>query len=289
MKQEERAKHARNTGREPNIAGRAPQQRKEQKKSPVIILLLLLVILTAAAVLVMLLFGLIRARQTEERTDAAPASETAVQTPPPTPLPTEVPAETPKPEPEAVYRQILEKYAMAAKLKADTQMLADEGLSLMTVYGYGSNGPEHIGYLLQDLDGNDTPELLIGSRTGDAYTDRIVLDLYTIEGDCPVRVFSSEEQNRYYLCPDGVIANEALFSPYEYFYAYLDYSAGELKLREKIGFDMKADKNDPWYREDASGSKTPVSEEEAMQTVNTVKEGYLSPAYTSFSEYNQTS
>ena len=258
----------------------------KKRKSPLVIVLLVLDILVALAIVGMLLYGFLRDRQREVQVIEIPPEVTApVETPEPTPEPTPVPVETPAPQPIDYYRNVLNTYASAVAGREGAETLTEKGLNPMAAAGYGENAPNHIGYLLQDLDHDGVDELLIGSLTGDMYVDQIVLDLYTIENGAVKKVFSSEENDRYYLCTDGSVANEASSSAYDSYYAYYDYAAGELKLREKIGFDMMSNRTDPWYRQAADGTQTAISEGEAIALTNAVRDTYVSAAYQPFASY----
>ena len=136
-------------------------------------------------------------------------TEAPAETPAPTPEPTEPPVETPAPQPIDYYRDILSRYAAATAAKTGPEELSSGGLNPFMAYSYGENGQEHIGYLLRDIDQDGTEELLIGFLTGDMYTDQIVLELYALENGNVTKVFSSGERDRYYLCSDSMIANEA--------------------------------------------------------------------------------
>ena len=66
------------------------------------------------------------------------------------------------------------------------------------------------GYLIDDLNGDHIPELIIS--TADAmesgYAVGMIYDLYTYQDGQVVHLISSGERDRYYLCEDSVIANE---------------------------------------------------------------------------------
>lgn len=211
-------------------------------------------------------------RYIDARTPATPAP-TAEPTPEPVP-------ETPAPDAGAIYQDILSRYRSAAASMMDMSQLTDAGLNYMAAYAYGSEPLNRIGYCRMDYDGDGVEELLIGCCTGDSYTDQIVLEMYTIADGKPVQIFSSGERDRYYICSDRVIANEGSSSAYDSAYAYYDYAGGELKLREKIEFSMTTDKNAPWFRIDANGTRTGIEESEALAATQAAQAKYIALAYT---------
>ena len=258
----------------------------KKKRSPLVVFLLVLDILVALAILGMIAYGFLRDRQEARIPETPPVTEAPAETPAPTPEPTEPPVETPAPQPIDYYRDILSRYAAATAAKTGPEELSSGGLNPFMAYSYGENGQEHIGYLLRDIDQDGTEELLIGFLTGDMYTDQIVLELYALENGNVTKVFSSGERDRYYLCSDSMIANEASSSAYDSYYAYYDYTDGALRLREKIGFDMAANRTDPWYREAADSSRSVIQEEEAISLTNAVRSTYISAPYIPFSSYS---
>lgn len=201
------------------------------------------------------------------------------------PIQTPIP-ETPKPQktPEEIYAPVIRKYksAVAAKMNAENLVLQD--LNYMTAYCYGDVPLDSVGYVLHDLEGNGIPELLIGSRTGDEYQDKIVLDLYAIkDGQC-VRVFQSGERQRYYLCSDGSFANENSSSAFESSRIRYGYSDGEMLMQETVIFDMNADRVNPWFYE-ADGKKTGIPETEALAKMSAWEKSYVIINYTPLSQF----
>ena len=59
--------------------------------------------------------------------------------------------------------------------------------------------PETVGYAVDDLNDDGTPELIIGTTSGDEFYGKLVFVLYTVGKDGePVQLFSSIERDRYY-------------------------------------------------------------------------------------------
>lgn len=200
----------------------------------------------------------------------------------------EVPVQTPEPVPEKqpieIYAPVIEKYISAAASKMAAEDLIKVDLNYMAAYCYGDSPLERLGYLLYDLDADGIPELLIGSRIGDEYQDKIVLELYTIKDSQPVRLFSSGERQRYYLCSDGTIANENSSSAFASSNIYYKYAGGELTVTDSIIFDMAADRNAPWFYE-AGGERTKIEESAALARMSEMQAKYVVLNYTPFSQY----
>ena len=256
-------------------------KRRKTKKSGLIIALLILIIIAAAALLCATILGIMKTRQLDQNTQPVntPESVSAVE---PTAEPAAEPEQTP--EPIDLYADILTAYYQAISQRMDAGNLTENGLNYMLAYSYGDSPLSRIGYTLQDLDGDGTEELLIGCRTGDAYSDEIVLELFTVKDGAAVNIFSSGERDRYYLCSDGTIANEASSSAFESHFRYYTYQNGALALREEFGFDLAANRNEPWYRVSADGEKTVISEDEASAATERYKNSYIAVAYTPFAE-----
>ena len=62
------------------------------------------------------------------------------------------------------------------------------------------------GWLLRDLDGDGTPELLLGADWGDGYG--VIFNIYRLDGAKAVRVVDGWSRSRYFLCSDGTLAHE---------------------------------------------------------------------------------
>lgn len=124
------------------------------------------------------------------------------------------------------------------------------------------------GWLLRDLDGDGTPELLLGADWGDGHT--VIFNIYRLDGAQAVRVVDGWNRSRWYLCTDGSLAHEGSDGASEGTYSYYRYENGALRhLETVISLDgwLYSDTTDHYV-----GGKgfRPVSEDEA----NAVREKY---------------
>ena len=117
------------------------------------------------------------------------------------------------------------------------------------------------GWLLRDLDGDGTPELLLGADWGDGHT--VIFNIYRLDGAQAVRVVDGWNRSRWYLCTDGSLAHEGSDGASEGTYSYYRYENGALRhLETVISLDgwLYSDTTDHYV-----GGKgfRPVSEDEA--------------------------
>ena len=188
------------------------------------------------------------------------------------------------------YDTILETYYTAISEQWDASELTDAYLSYMVRNAYTAPEPlSYLGYAFLDIDGNGVDELLIGTvqESDEDLTYRMIYDLYTLTNDTPTLVFSGGDRNRFYLCSDGTIANEASNSAYQSADFYFALEGDTLVLKEGLLFDADYDGENPWFLTtntnwDAAGD-TPITEEEAMDLFKRYEAMYQAVAYTPFS------
>lgn len=148
---------------------------------------------------------------------------------------------------------------------------------------------ETLGYLIKDIDGNGVDELIFGANTDgwdNGGWDGIIYDLYTIVNGKVFRVLDGWERNRYYLCENGCIANEASSSSSESSYNYYAYSGTELTLVESVIHNSFQDEKNPWFysteNEPDIKNAEPISQDKAAEVMN--KYAHEHPQYTPFVE-----
>ena len=104
----------------------------------------------------------------------------------------------------SAYEPIVLQYRYALEENWSGQQLVDADMNFMVQ----NVPPETVGYAVEDLDGNGTPELIIGTNCADVFYEKMVFLLYTVgENGEPVQLFSSIERNRYYFAGGSRFAN----------------------------------------------------------------------------------
>ncbi len=144
--------------------------------------------------------------------------------------------------PEA-YENILN----VAKEVLNGNPAANENKTISVIFNMlaGTDFAANAGFYVTDLDGNGTPELLLGENQ--PMSDSTVFyDLYTIKDGELVHVFDGWDRNRYYLCTNGGFANEGSSSAFESSTAYYYYTNGELRLMQSVIYNANANPENPW-------------------------------------------
>lgn len=157
--------------------------------------------------------------------------------PVPTAAPTAVPTAEPAAEPSApseadpiaAYADVFATYTTLLSEGWGGEELMAHDLPLPIMYCVGDAPFDNIGYLLLDVDGDGTQELLTGTLISDEFYVPIVFEMYTLtpEGSV-VRVFSSQERARYYLCEDNSFLFEGANSAADSVSCSYSYAAGTL-------------------------------------------------------------
>lgn len=95
------------------------------------------------------------------------------------------------------------------------------------------------GWLLRDLDGDGTSELLLGADWGDGYG--VIFNIYRLDGAKAVRVVDGWSRSQYFLCSDGTLEHEWSGGADHWGRTYLRY--GETLLPIESVFD----RGGVWY------------------------------------------
>ena len=95
------------------------------------------------------------------------------------------------------------------------------------------------GWLLRDLDGDGTSELLLGADWGDGCG--VIFNIYRLDGAKAVRVVDGWSRSQYFLCSDGTLAHEWSGGADHWGRTYLRY--GETLLPIESVFD----RGGVWY------------------------------------------
>lgn len=129
------------------------------------------------------------------------------------------------------------------------------------------------GYLIKDINGDGIDELILGQNvTGsELYStwDSIIYNIYSMSDGAPVQVLNGWERNRYYLCENGIIANEGISGAGNSNYSYFTFKESKLYLVESVIYDGMRDADNPWFYStksvyDAEDAE-PINEERATE------------------------
>ena len=88
------------------------------------------------------------------------------------------------------------------------------------------------GWLLRDLDGDGSPELLLGADWGNGHS--VIFNIYRLDGARAVRMINGWNRSRWYLCTDGSLAHEGSDGASEGTYSYYRYENGALRHLETV-------------------------------------------------------
>lgn len=161
-------------------------------------------------------------------------------------------------------------------IDAARQSVASDDIELADKYGFSFQicilNPDYEipGYLIKDIDGDGTEELIFGSNTvkPDDW-DGVIYDIYTISDSELVHVFEGWDRNTGYFCENGIIENTAAGGAIYTEYNYYTYESGRLNVVESVIYDGWKDEKNPWFHStDPEGNKenaAPINEEQAQE------------------------
>lgn len=192
---------------------------------------------------------------------------------------------------EELYDPIILKYKDAISKKLNFDQVANMGVSELCAYFEGSADLAKVGYLIEDIDDNGTPELLIGNINGDEYLDFCVLEMYTIDNGKAVSVFQSYERNMFFSLKNGEFENmgsSSAFYSTDTIYT-LAGNGKDLKLKEGLIFDSESKGKDHWFKTKDNDGKTGndenISTEEAQKISMKYDGMRVQLKYTKLSDY----
>lgn len=190
------------------------------------------------------------------------------------------PVEMPDGEPEAetagmtAEEPVVENEFYQKLISAVRKCIAGEEVEMPEEYDFSVSihmfPGDTLGYFIEDIDGDGTEELVIGDTWGEDHT--LIYNIYTMSGGELVRAADGWERNQYYLCENGMIANEGSSGAANSSYAYFTFDGTELHLIESIIYDGFKDPENPWFYStesvyDAEYAE-PVSEEQAREIMS---------------------
>ena len=179
------------------------------------------------------------------------------------------------------YDEIIRKYYEGMASGWSMEDFRENDLCYLAGYEMGESS---LGYCTMDINGDGIEELMIGSVNADADTS-MFFDLYTMVNGQRSLVISSGERDRYYLCEDHTIANEASGGAMSSSFKYYDFVSGQLQIKENVFLDGFDHPENPWFyttTEDCTDYSIPISEEEGQNIRG--KYSHMNIPYVSLSE-----
>ena len=143
---------------------------------------------------------------------------------------------------DPLYEEVIAKVAAVLRREGETE----DNFSYLYSMMAGREEANDLGFYVEDLDLNGTPELLFGinepmmNRTG-------FYDLYTIKDGELISVFSGGERSRYYLTENGPILHEGSNSAFNSFTSLSSYKDGKLQLLQSFIYDARTNEEHPWF------------------------------------------
>lgn len=143
-----------------------------------------------------------------------------------------VPAPEETPTVLEAYAAVIGEYYTVLQEDWDAAQVMEAGLNYMVADSFFETPTEDIGYAVEDLDGDGTEELIIGSRREDDFYGKLIFSLYTLDSSgAPQLLFDSTERDRYYYAGGIRFANLGSSD-------WNDSFVTTLKLQDKEMIDM---------------------------------------------------
>lgn len=135
------------------------------------------------------------------------------------------------------YAGLIKSYETALSESWGGGKLMENNMNFMMADCYGSNPFEQIGYWIGDIDSDGTSEFVVGTTATvtDDFYGKLIFDCYTLDenGSC-MKVFGSEERNRYYYAGDNMFVNIGSSGATDSFETIVKYEAGELSADSSV-------------------------------------------------------
>ena len=129
---------------------------------------------------------------------------------------------------ERLYWPIIDSYAAALSRGLLPSEMTDAGLN-WAVVDHCEDPLNEAGWTIEDIDGNDTPELLIGKQSFETGRGTPIYSLYTLDGEyIPVEVFSGFTRSMYYFIKDNYFHHHGSAGVGNDSESYFEYSNGRL-------------------------------------------------------------
>ena len=190
-------------------------------------------------------------------------------------------------EGKALYAAQLGRYAAALSEQWPEGRYFENGMSELAGYYYEGDARANVGVFFPDLDGDGSPEMVIGAISG-ADTDPAVLEIWTVKDGAPVMLAQSHARDRYYveyLADENawLIANEGSNGAASSVWFYYGLRNSELALMQGVTSESGA-----WYMTydtdyDVSND-TPSDEATCLAIIDSHTEHYAALDYTPYTE-----
>lgn len=106
------------------------------------------------------------------------------------------------------YTALLQQYHTALAEQWNAAQMQEAGLNPIAADICPADPLAQLGYCTEDLDGDGTPELVIGTTRGDDLSGTLIVSLYTLDPDiAPQLLFDSTAQSCYYYAGNAGFAN----------------------------------------------------------------------------------
>ena len=157
------------------------------------------------------------------------------------------------------YGSVISSYFRAyANGATDAGYAYENGIS--EFIGYSS----HVGYAIEDLDGDGMPELLIAGMGTDDFSNGVLYDLYTLKNGQPTQIVCSSARDRYYLRADGSILNEGSGGAGHSAYIVSSVRGSELVPSASVFTYFDGQPTDGYYYSSSGSSYQPGIYDEAI-------------------------
>ena len=193
-------------------------------------------------------------------------------------------------EGKTLYAAQLDRYAAALSEQWPEGRYFENGMSEIAGYYYEGDARANVGVFFPDLDGDGSPEMVIGAILG-ADTDPAVLEIWTVKDGAPVMLAQSHARDKYYveyLADENawLIANEGSGGAASSVWFYYGLRNGELALMQGVTSESGA-----WYMTydtdcDVSND-TPSDEAVCQAIIDSHTERYTALDYTPYTELRQ--
>lgn len=190
-------------------------------------------------------------------------------------------------EGQKLYAAHFMRYAAALSEQWPESRYFENGMSELAGYYYEGDARANVGVFFPDLDGDGSPEMVIGAILG-ADTDPVVLEIWTVKDGAPHMLVQSHARDRYfveYLADENawLIANEGSNGAASSVWLYYALQNGELALMQGVTSESGA-----WYMTydtdyDVSND-TPSDETTCRAVIDSHTERYTALDYTPYTE-----